>query len=159
MEVVEEEDAKALAPLTTMANAKSPRKRGAGGEENVVVDDERTTTNKKPTMAVKIIKPGRYPGEYCQLCGEHEHMVHVKYESQVLGEGKLVCYGCLTKEKKELEKKQRRVDERKGETKTKRIDESEEENRNDDYGNESDADPEYYYYAFILKSPSGAPSI
>ena len=109
MKVVEEEDAKALAPLTTMANAKSPRKRGAGGEENVVVDDERTTTNKKPTMAVKIIKPGRYPGEYCQLCGEHEHMVHVKYESQVLGEGKLVCYGCLTKEKKELEKKQKEL--------------------------------------------------
>ena len=110
MKVVEEEDAKALAPLTTMANAKSPRKRGAeGGEENVVVDEERTTTNKKPTMAVKIIKPGRYPGEYCQLCGEHEHMVHVKYESQVLGEGKLVCYGCLVKEKKELEKKQREL--------------------------------------------------
>ena len=110
MIVVEEEDAKALAPLTTMANAKSPRKRGAeGGEENVVVDDERTTTNKKPTMAVKIIKPGRYPGEYCQLCGEHEHMVHVKYESQVLGEGKLVCYGCLVKEKKELEKKQKEL--------------------------------------------------
>ena len=60
-------------------------------------------------MAVKIIKPGRYPGEYCQLCGEHEHMVHVKYESQVLGEGKLVCYGCLVKEKKELEKKQREL--------------------------------------------------
>ena len=110
MKVVEEEDAKALAPLTTMANAKSPRKRGAeGGEENVVVDEERTTTNKKPTMAVKSIKPGRYPGEYCQLCGEHEHMVHVKYESQVLGEGKLVCYGCLVKEKKELEKKQREL--------------------------------------------------
>lgn len=111
MKVEEEEDAKALAPLTTMANAKSPRKRGAGGgEENVVVDEERTTTNKKPsTMAVKIIKPGRYPGEYCQLCGEHEHMVHVKYESQVLGEGKLVCYGCLVKEKKELEKKQREL--------------------------------------------------
>jgi predicted nucleic acid-binding Zn-ribbon protein len=110
MKVVEEEDAKALAPLTTMANAKSPRKRGAeGGEENVVVDEERTTTNKKPTMAVRIIKPGRYPGEYCQLCGEHEHMVHVKYESQVLGEGKLVCYGCLVKEKKELEKKQREL--------------------------------------------------
>ena len=36
-------------------------------------------------------------------------MVHVKYESQVLGEGKLVCYGCLTKEKKELEKKQREL--------------------------------------------------
>lgn len=106
----EEEDAKALAPLTMMANTKSPRKRGAEeGEENVVVDDERTTTNKKPMMAVKIIKPGRYPGEYCQLCGEHEHMVHVKYESQVLGEGKLVCYGCLTKEKKELEKKQREL--------------------------------------------------
>ena len=110
MKVVEEEDAKALAPLTTMANAKSPRKRGAeGGEENVVVDEERTTTNKKPTMAVKSIKPGRYSGEYCQLCGEHEHMVHVKYESQVLGEGKLVCYGCLVKEKKELEKKQREL--------------------------------------------------
>ena len=108
--VEEEEDAKALAPLTTMANAKSPRKRGAeGGEENVVVDEERTTTNKKPTMAVKSIKPGRYSGEYCQLCGEHEHMVHVKYESQVLGEGKLVCYGCLVKEKKELEKKQREL--------------------------------------------------
>ena len=106
----EEEDAKALAPLTMMANTKSPRKRGAEeGEENVVVDDERTTTNKKPMMALKIIKPGRYPGEYCQLCGEHEHMVHVKYESQVLGEGKLVCYGCLTKEKKELEKKQREL--------------------------------------------------
>lgn len=106
----EEEDAKALAPLTMMANTKSPRKRGAEeGEENVVVDDERTTTNKKPMIAVKIIKPGRYPGEYCQLCGEHEHMVHVKYESQVLGEGKLVCYGCLTKEKKELEKKQREL--------------------------------------------------
>ena len=106
----EEEDAKALAPLTMMANTKSPRKRGAEeGEENVVVDDERTTTNKKPMMALKIIKPGRYPGEYCQLCGEHEHMVHVKYESQVLGEGKLVCYGCLVKEKKELEKKQREL--------------------------------------------------
>ena len=88
MKVVEEEDsAKALAPLTTMANAKSPRKRGAeGGEENVVVDEERTTTNKKPsTMAVKSIKPGRYPGEYCQLCGEHEHMVHVKYEPSFRG--------------------------------------------------------------------------
>ena len=110
MKVVEEEDAKALAPLTTMANAKSPRRRGAeGGEENVVVDEERTTTNKKPTMAVISIKPGRYSGEYCQLCGEHEHMVHVKYESQVLGEGKLVCYGCLVKEKKELEKKQREL--------------------------------------------------
>ena len=110
MKVEEEEDAKALAPLTMMANTKSPRKRGAEeGEENVVVDDERTTTNKKPMMALKIIKPGRYPGEYCQLCGEHEHMVHVKYESQVLGEGKLVCYGCLTKEKKELEKKQREL--------------------------------------------------
>ncbi|CAL6376061.1 unnamed protein product [Bathycoccus prasinos] len=83
--------------------------RGGGVMMKVEEEEEAKALAPLTTMAVKIIKPGRYPGEYCQLCGEHEHMVHVKYESQVLGEGKLVCYGCLVKEKKELEKKQREL--------------------------------------------------
>ncbi|CAL6385367.1 unnamed protein product [Bathycoccus prasinos] len=91
----------------TTLNGKEVR----GGGVMMKVEEEEDAKALAPltTMAVKIIKPGRYPGEYCQLCGEHEHMVHVKYESQVLGEGKLVCYGCLVKEKKELEKKQREL--------------------------------------------------
>lgn len=86
-------------PTTTGETKKKTATNGTTIEEN----DE--ATNTKATK--KKINPGRYPGEYCQYCGEHEHMVHVKYASQVLGEGKLVCYGCLAEEKKELERKQK----------------------------------------------------
>ena len=88
-----------LSPTTTGETKKKTTTNATTIEEN----DE--ATNTKATK--KIINPGRYPGEYCQYCGEHEHMVHVKYASQVLGEGKLVCYGCLAEEKKELERKQK----------------------------------------------------
>jgi hypothetical protein len=102
----EEEDTKTLAPLMetsrTKTKSSTPRKRRAKDANAWEENNE---------MAIKPIKirPGRYPGEYCQLCGEHEHMVHVKYASQVLGEGKLVCYECLTNEKKELERKEKEL--------------------------------------------------
>ena len=102
----EEEDTKTLAPLMetsrTKTKSSTPRKRRAKDANALEENNE---------MAIKPIKirPGRYPGEYCQLCGEHEHMVHVKYASQVLGEGKLVCYECLTNEKKELERKEKEL--------------------------------------------------
>jgi hypothetical protein len=102
----EEEDTKTLAPLmeTSQTKTKSPTPR-----KRRVKDANAWEENNE--MAIKPIKirPGRYPGEYCQLCGEHEHMVHVKYASQVLGEGKLVCYECLTNEKKELERKEKEL--------------------------------------------------
>ena len=81
------------------------RRRRKTTTNGTTIEENDEATNTKATK--KIINPGRYPGEYCQYCGEHEHMVHVKYASQVLGEGKLVCYGCLAEEKKELERKQK----------------------------------------------------
>ena len=102
----EEEDTKTLAPLMetsgTKTKSSTPRKRRAKDANAWEENNE---------MAIKPIKirSGRYPGEYCQLCGEHEHMVHVKYASQLLGEGKLVCYECLTNEKKELERKEKEL--------------------------------------------------
>ena len=69
----------------------------------VVVKDMVKPGDEIAKMAIPShVNKGRYPGEYCQKCGRHEHQVNVQMKSKSIP-GKLICNECFEKEIKVIE--------------------------------------------------------
>ena len=69
----------------------------------VVVKDMVKPGDEIAKMAIPShVNKGRYPGEYCQKCGRHEHQVNVQMKSKSIP-GKLICNDCFEKEIKVIE--------------------------------------------------------